>query len=184
MPKALTHRQERKERSQDGDLQQYLTFTLDQETYAVSIGKVREIVEFHSLTKIPMMPAFLCGVTNLRGAVIPVIDLLSRFGKGVTSLGNRSCIVIVEVEHAGEMSPLGILVNSVNEVVPVEEEDIEPRPSFGSSIRADFIDSLLNLHGEFIISLDLQQALSIQEMAELARSWGDDPTIHSGEDRS
>jgi purine-binding chemotaxis protein CheW len=162
-------------------MQQYLTFTLAQEIYAISIGKVREIVEFHSLTRIPMMPDFLCGVTNLRGAVIPVIDLLSRFGKGTTVIGNRSCIVIVEVEHADEMTPLGVLVNSVNEVVPVQEQDIEPRPSFGSSIRAEFIDALLNLHGEFVISLDIQQALSIQEMAGLAMNWGSGSSSQNGE---
>jgi purine-binding chemotaxis protein CheW len=127
------------------------------------------------------MPDFLCGVTNLRGAVIPVVDLLARFGKGVTAIGKRTCIVIIEVKNEDEKTPLGILVNSVNAVLPVDHEHIESRPSFGTSIRADFIEALLNLGGNFVIALDVQQVLSIEEMSGIARSLGGSDSHGNGE---
>ena len=145
------------------DVRQYLTFTLGSDVFAIAIGKVREIVEFHTLTRIPLMPQFLRGVTNLRGSVIPVVDLLSRFGHGLTEIGRRTCIVIVEVDLGEDQIPLGIIVNAVNEVVPVDPSRIESRPAFGSKIRADFVESLLNLGDLFVIALDVQQALSIDE---------------------
>lgn len=153
------------------EIRQFLTFTLEDEIYAVPIGKVREIVEFHTLTEIPLMPAFLRGVTNLRGAVIPVVDLLARFGRGSTTIGRRACIVIAEVEHEDEQQPLGIIVSAVNEVLPVDDSRIESRPAFGTRIRSDFVEALLNLENRFVICLDLQQALSIAEMSEVATHW-------------
>lgn len=161
-------------REAEAETRQFLTFTLGDETFAVAIGKVREIVEFHSLTEIPLMPSFLRGVTNLRGAVIPVIDLLSRFGKGTTVTGHRTCIVIVEVEHDDAFHPLGILVNAVNEVLPVEDSRIEARPTFGTRIRHDFVEALLNLGDRFVIALDVQQTLSVDEMSTLAAHWSGD----------
>lgn len=158
-------------REPEAEAKQFLTFTLGNETYAIPIGKVREIVEFHMLTEIPLMPDFLRGVTNLRGAVIPVIDLLSRFGKGSTVIAARTCIVVAEVEYDDEKQPLGIIVNAVNEVLPVEESRIETRPSFGTSIRSDFVQALLNIGDRFVIALDVQQTLSIEEMSELASQW-------------
>lgn len=158
-------------RETEAEPRQYLTFTLANETFAVAIGKVKEIVEFHSLTEIPLMPHFLRGVTNLRGAVIPVIDLLSRFGKGTTVAGARTCIVILEVEYDDARHPLGVMVNAVNEVLPVEESRIENRPAFGTHIRPDFVEALLNLGDRFVIALDVQQALSVDEMASLASQW-------------
>lgn len=161
-------------RDAEAETRQFLTFTLGDETFAVAIGKVREIVEFHSLTEIPLMPSFLRGVTNLRGAVIPVIDLLSRFGKGTTVTGHRTCIVIVEVEHDDAFHPLGILVNAVNEVLPVEDSRIEARPTFGTRIRHDFVEALLNLGDRFVIALDVQETLSVDEMSTLAAHWSGD----------
>ena len=163
----------RVQREPEAEARQYLTFTLGEETYGVAIGKVREIVEFHTLTQIPLMPAFLRGVTNLRGAVIPVVDLLSRFGLGTTEIGRRTCIVIVEVGAGEETIPLGIIVNAVNEVLPVDPSKIESRPAFGSKIRTDFVESLLNLGERFVIALDVQQTLSVSEMSELAARWVD-----------
>jgi len=157
----------------EAEARQYLTFTLGEDVYGVAIGKVREIVEFHTLTQIPLMPGFLRGVTNLRGAVIPVVDLLSRFGHGLTEIGRRTCIVIVEVDIGDDKSPLGIIVNAVNEVVPVDPSKIESRPAFGSKIRADFVEALLNLGERFVIALDVQQTLSVDEMSEIAARWVD-----------
>lgn len=163
----------RRERVPEAEAKQYLTFMLGEETFAIAIGKIREIVEFHTLTQIPLMPGFLRGVTNLRGAVIPVVDLLSRFGHGNTEIGRRTCIVIVEVDVGEDKSPLGIIVNAVNEVVPVDPARIEPPPAFGSKIRSDFVESLLNLGERFVIALDVQQTLSVDEMSELAARWID-----------
>lgn len=157
----------------ESEARQYLTFSLGDDIYGVAIGKVREIVEFHTLTQIPLMPAFLRGVTNLRGAVIPVVDLLSRFGHGLTEIGKRTCIVIVEVDIGDDKSPLGVIVNAVNEVVPVDPSKIESRPAFGSKIRADFVEALLNLGDRFVIALDVQQTLSVDEMSEIASRWVD-----------
>lgn len=159
---------------------QYLTFALGDEVYAVSIRKVREIVEFRTLTEIPLMPGFLRGVTNLRGAVIPVVDLLERFELGRTGIGSRSCIVVVEVESVQESALLGILVNAVNAVLPVEAGDIEARPSFGTRIRADFIESLLKVDGHFVPALEIGQVMSVEEMSLLAADWNGREPIQGG----
>jgi len=155
------------------DTQQYLTFALGREMFAVGILNVKEIIEFGNVTEIPMMPAFIRGVINLRGAVVPVIDLSARFGGPASTVSRRTCIVIVEVDLGEEKSPLGIIVNAVNEVVPVDPSKIESRPAFGSKIRADFVESLLNLGDRFVIALDVQQTLSVDEMSEIASRWID-----------
>ncbi|SMC18130.1 purine-binding chemotaxis protein CheW [Andreprevotia lacus DSM 23236] len=147
--------------------QQFLTFTLSSELFAIPIEHIREIIEFGGLTEIPMLPPFLRGVINLRGAVVPVVDLAARFGRNVTEIGRRTCIVILEVEQENQMLALGIIVDAVNEVLSVEPGQIEPRPSFGAKIRADFIDGMISLGERFVIALDIQQVLSVDEMATL-----------------
>jgi len=146
---------------------QYLTFTLGSELFAVPIAPIREIIEFRELTAIPMTPAFLCGVLNLRGAVVPVIDLSARFGRERISVQRRTCIVIVEVELEDGLHPLGIVVDAVNEVLEANQEDIESRPSFGSGLRADFVAGILNLAGRFVVMLDLARVLSAGELEQL-----------------
>ena len=146
---------------------QYLTFTLAGEFFALPIEHVREIIEFDGMTPIPMMPEFLRGVINLRGAVVPVVDLQSRFGRGITTMGKRTCFVIVEVEHDETPHPLGIMVDAVNEVVTVDGSQIEEKPAFGTRLRSDFVDGILNLDGRFVVTLDIHQVLSIEEMASL-----------------
>jgi len=146
---------------------QYLTFTLGGELFGIPIDRVREILEYLEPTTIPMMPAFLRGVINLRGAVVPVIDLQARFGRGATEVAHRSCFVIVEVEYDGGAHPLGILVDAVNEVVAVDRSRLEPKPTFGARIRADFVDGILNLEKSFVITLNMGQILSIEELATL-----------------
>lgn len=151
----------------DAGTSQYLTFTLAGEAFAIPIEHVREIIEFNGLTTIPMMPPFLRGVINLRGAVVPVVDLQARFGRGETEINKRTCVIIVELNHDDETPSIGIMVDAVNEVLSVERNRIEAKPAFGTKIRADFIDGILNLDGRFIITLDIQQVLSIDEMASL-----------------
>lgn len=146
---------------------QYLTFALGEEVYGIPIERVREILECLPPTTIPMMPSFLRGVINLRGAVVPIIDLQSRFGRGVTVVQRRSCFVILEVEHGDSVHPLGILVDSVNEVIMVERSRLEAKPAFGARIRSDFVEGILNLEKGFVITLDIRNVLSVEEMATM-----------------
>ncbi len=146
---------------------QYLTFSLGGDQFGVSIERVREILEYAEPTVVPMMPPFLRGVINLRGAVVPIVDLQSRFGRGATSVARRSCFVITEVEHDGAFHPLGILVDAVNEVIAVDRGALEAKPTFGVHIRSDFVEGILNLEKGFVITLDMRNVLSIEEMAAM-----------------
>lgn len=147
--------------------QQYLTFRLGDERFAISIQSIREIIEFPGLTSIPLTPGFLAGVINLRGAVVPVIDLSVRFGRAVTEVGRRTCIVIVEVETEDGLQALGVIVDAVDEVVDVEAAQIETRPNFGSGIRADFVAGMLRLGNRFVVALDLDKVLSAEELEQM-----------------
>ena len=157
---------------------QFLTFMLGQEQYAVGILHIKEIIEYGSLATVPMMPDCVRGVINLRGAVVPVLDLSARFGRAVSSIGKRSCIVIVEVgEGDGEVDAqrqpkqvLGMLVDAVNAVVDINATDIEPAPSFGTRIRPDFIAGMGKCGGKFVVLLDIEQVLASEEIATLARA--------------
>lgn len=160
-----------------GESRQYLTFALAEELYAISIRRVREILEFRNLTEVPLMPGFLRGVTNLRGLVIPVVDLQERFGIGHTEIGPRTCIVVVEVDSEEERTYLGILVNAVHEVLPIEPDCIGPRPTFGPRIRVDFIEALLDVGKGFMIALDLSHVLSLDEMSEIASRWNENAAV-------
>lgn len=148
--------------------QQYLTFLLDGEPFAIGILVIKEIIEYGTLTEVPLMPDFIRGVLNLRGAVVPVIDLAARFGRDPADIGRRSCIVIIEMENEGEVQDVGVVVDTVNEVLDIPVNAIQPAPSFGAKIRADFIDGMVEMDGRFIIILDVNRVLSIDEMALLA----------------
>jgi purine-binding chemotaxis protein CheW len=150
------------------EIAQYLTFLLSGEMYAVGILNVKEIIEYGQLTEIPMMPAFIRGVINLRGSVVPVIDLAARFGGHQTENSRRTCIVIIELTTADERHDIGIVVDAVSEVLEVSSADIEPPPSFGAKIRADFIAGMGKIAGKFVIILDIQKVLSVEEIASLA----------------
>ena len=151
-----------------GDTHQYLTFTLGGEMFAVGILNVKEIIEYGHLTEIPMMPSFIRGVINLRGAVVPVVDLSARFGHPASEVQRRTCIVIVEVKQEDVSQDIGIMVDAVSEVLEIGAKDIEPPPSFGAKIRADFIAGMGKVNGKFVIILEIMRVLSIDEMAMLA----------------
>ncbi|MDD5250967.1 MAG: chemotaxis protein CheW [Rhodocyclaceae bacterium] len=155
-----------------GEAHQYLTFTLAGEMFAVGILNVKEIIEYGSLTEIPMMPAFIRGVINLRGAVVPVIDLAARFGGKATAIGRRTCIVIVEVQQDEGRHDIGIVVDAVSEVLEIPGAEIEPPPAFGARIRADFIAGMGKVNGRFVIILDILRVLSVEEMAVIAGTAG------------
>lgn len=146
---------------------QFLTFAAGSETLALGILHVREIIEYGRVTAVPMLPAFVRGVINLRGSVVPVIDLAARLGRAPATIGRRSCIVIVELPEAdGERRVLGLLVDAVSAVIDIPE--IEPPPSFGARMRPDFILGMGKLGEHFVVILDPTQALSLDEMAALA----------------
>lgn len=147
--------------------QQYLTFVLREECYGISIESVKEIIEYGSITAIPLMPPFVKGVLNLRGEVVPVIDLSLRFGKTVTALHKRSCIVILEIPFEQQQVVLGIVVDAVNEVVEIEPSQIEAPPTFGAKIRAQFIRGVANIDDKFVILLHGERVLSVEEMASI-----------------
>jgi purine-binding chemotaxis protein CheW len=146
---------------------QYLTFTLAGEVFAVETLSVKEIIEYGQITTVPMMPSFIRGVINLRGAVVPVIDLGVRFRNVPTQITRRSCIVILEVSDGEENQTLSVVVDAVNEVLEISPTDIEPPPAFGAKIRTDFIDGMAKVAGSFVILLNVGKILSIDEIASL-----------------
>jgi len=147
------------------DNAQYLTFALGQEVYAIGILSIKEIIEFGGITAVPMMPATIRGVINLRGAVVPVMDLAVRFGKPPSEIGRRTCIVIVETQHDGEQQVIGVVVDSVSAVQDIPAADIEPPPSFGLKISSHFVAGIGKVQGRFVILLDVNQVLSMDELA-------------------
>ncbi len=152
---------------------QYLTFLLSGEVYALGILNTKEIIDYDYLTEVPMMPAFVRGVINLRGSVVPIIDLLARFGKGMTPIAKRTGIVIVEIPNDSEddsQQYIGIIVDVVNEVVDISPQEIEPAPNFGTGIRPDFINGMAKRNDRFIILLNIDRVLSVNEMASLSKT--------------
>ena len=166
---------------------QYLTFVLGGEIYALGILNIKEIIDYGNLTEVPMMPAFVRGVINLRGSVVPIVDLMARFGKGSTSIAKRTGIVIVETaaDCDDSQQDIGIMVDAVNEVVDISQQDIEPPPSFGAGIRPEFINGMAKRNGHFIILLNINRVLSVDEMADLSKAVSSQqptPALeHSGE---
>jgi purine-binding chemotaxis protein CheW len=148
--------------------QQYLTFVVGGEAFAIGILHIKEIIEYGQLTEVPRMPAFIRGVINLRGAVVPVVDLKACFGKAVSDITRRTCIVIVEVQQEGEQHDIGVLVDAVSAVLEIPAGDIEPAPSFGARIRADYITGMGKVDGKFVILLNIGAVLSLDDMAALA----------------
>ena len=151
---------------------QYLTFLLGSEMFAIDILGIKEIIEYGSLTSVPMMPEFIRGVINLRGAVVPVVDLSARFSRAASAVTRRSCIVIIEANNDGETQDIGVLVDSVSEVLEIPANEIEPAPSFGAKIRADFISGMGKIKEKFVIILDADKVLSVNELAMLSGVGG------------
>lgn len=146
---------------------QYLTFMLGGETFAIGILHVKEIIGYGGLTEVPMMPECIRGVINLRGAVVPVMDLAARFGRQPSPITKRSCIVIVELEANGERQDMGVVVDAVNAVLEIPASEIEPPPAFGAKIRTDFIEGMGKIDGRFVILLNVDKVLSTDEIVAL-----------------
>jgi purine-binding chemotaxis protein CheW len=149
---------------------QYLTFMLAQEQFAIGILGIKEIIEYHGVTEVPMMPACVRGVINLRGAVVPVIDLNARFGRKSSEVTKRTCVVIVESDcGTGERQVMGLVVDAVNEVLDIAAADIEPPPAFGARVRSDFIHGVGKVKGRFVLLLDVARALSIDDIGGVSQ---------------
>lgn len=152
--------------------QQYLSFQLGEEAFAIGILHIKEIIEYGQVTAVPMMPRFLRGVINLRGSVVPVIDLNARFGREPSSIGKRTCIVIVEVASGDQTQVLGMVVDAVNAVLDIPAKALEPAPAFGTGIRTDFIAAMGKLEQGFLIVLNLNRILSWQDIEALRQLDG------------
>jgi purine-binding chemotaxis protein CheW len=147
---------------------QFLTFSLGEEIFGMDISTVREIIQYGPLTTVPLMPDFVRGVINLRGAVVPVIDLHARFGRSQAVLSKKTCIVVFDAMRAGERIELGLLVDAVSEVIEIPPDHIEPPPNFGTSVRRDFIRGMGKVaQGRFVIILEPDKAFDMNEMATL-----------------
>jgi purine-binding chemotaxis protein CheW len=141
---------------------QYLTFMLDGEMFALGIQAVKEIIGYGNLTVVPMMPECIRGVINLRGAVVPVMDLSARFGRKPGAVTKRTCVVIVEVEAEGTRQDVGMIVDAVNAVQDLLPSEIEPPPPFGARLRAELIEGMGKVGGRFVIILDADRIWSIE----------------------
>lgn len=147
--------------------QQYLTFLLGREMFGLGILGIKEIIEYRVPTDVPMMPPALRGVINLRGAVVPVVDLQQRFGRNASAITKRSCIVIVEIAHGQLHQVLGLLVDAVSEVLEITPSDIVDTPSFGAGIARDFIHAMGKIGERFVIQLDADAVLGNDTLAQL-----------------
>jgi len=146
---------------------QYLSFDLDDEVFALDISKVREVLEYTSVTKVPQTPDFMKGVINLRGNVVPVIDMRLKFGMSGTEKTVNTCVIIVEVSLDGESTVLGAMADSVQEVFELESDQIEPAPRIGTRLNTDFIKGMGKRDNEFIIILDIDKIFTWDEMGIL-----------------
>ncbi len=143
---------------------QYLTFFLGEELFAMDIRTVREIIQHATMTVVPMTPNFVRGVINLRGAVVPVIDLQSRLGRTPMVVGKKTCVVILDATQDGDKTELGLMVDAVSEVIDIAESDIEAPPHFGGSIQREYIRGMGKVKGEFVVILEPNRALNIDDM--------------------
>ena len=144
---------------------QYLTFKLGDEVFALDIGKVREVLDFTTVTKVPQTPDFMRGVINLRGNVVPVVDLRLCFEMSRTEKTVNTCIVVVEMLVDGESSVIGALADSVEEVIDLEPDQIQPPPRIGTKIRTDFIKGMGKRDAQLIMILDIDRVFSVEELS-------------------
>lgn len=146
---------------------QYLTFMLEQEIFALDVATVREILDFTTVTKVPQTPDFMRGVINLRGAVVPVMDLRLQFGMSATEKTVNTCIIVVEMALEGETMVLGLLADSVQEVIDLEPGQIEPAPRIGTKLNTEFIVGMGKHNDQFLMILDINKVFAEGEMASV-----------------
>lgn len=157
-------------RETEQNVQQYLTFLIGGEEYAVSLVKVKEIIEYDIVTEIPKTPEWVRGVINLRGNVVPVIDLAVKFRLPASVAGKLTCIVITEVECEGEPTVMGIMADAVRQVIDLKPRDIEVPPTFGTRVKVDYLLGMARSGKKFCLLLDTEKVLSTDELLELPDS--------------
>jgi purine-binding chemotaxis protein CheW len=161
---------------------QYLTFALDAQRFAVEILAVKEIIQYHDTTLVPMMPPWIRGVINLRGAVVPVMDMGVRLGLSELAVTKRTCIIIVEVDAGAERHDVGAMVDSVNKVLEIPRADVEFVAAFGSGMRTDFMRGLAKVDEGFVVVLDSNRVLSMEDSPEPpTAAAATHPTAHVGQ---
>jgi purine-binding chemotaxis protein CheW len=143
---------------------QYLTFYLAEEEYAIGILQVKEILEYDTLTKVPQTPPSIRGVINLRGSVVPVVDLAAKFGLPAIAVTKRTCIVIVEVDLEGRRTVMGVLADAVSQVMDLTPADIEAPPTFGTAVRVDYLQGMGKVGKKFVLILDVNRVLSTPDL--------------------
>ncbi|MBF0440011.1 MAG: chemotaxis protein CheW [Magnetococcales bacterium] len=149
---------------------QFLTFHLAQEVFAIDISKIKEVLEFTSLTKIPRTPDFMCGVINLRGSVVPVVDMRLKFGMTKSEKTVNTCIIIIDVTQEDGTTVIGAMADSVKEVMELDPGQIEPAPKIGTGLRTDFIRGMGKQGNQFVILLDTDKVFSAAELSLLAEA--------------
>lgn len=149
---------------QEAVQKQYLTFFLADEEYAVGIQRVKEIIEYTAITKVPKVPVWIRGVINLRGNVVPVVDLAVRFGMEERPVTKMTCIVIVEVQQESERAVMGVIADAVNQVIDLAPEDIEEPPAFGTRVRLEYLFGMGKLGKKFALILNIDSVLSAADL--------------------
>ncbi len=152
------------------EISQYLTFKLGDEVFGVDVAQVREILDYIKITKVPQTPDYMCGVINLRGNVVPVIDMRLKFGLEKTNKTVNTCIIVVEVELEEGNTILGALVDSVQEVFELDPEDIEPSPKIGTKLKIDFIKGMGKRDDNFIIILNIDKVFTSEEISIIEKT--------------
>jgi purine-binding chemotaxis protein CheW len=148
--------------------QQYLTFLLANEECAISILKVREIIEYDTITTVPKMDPWVRGVINLRGSVVPVVDLAAKFGMEQKPVGKTTCIVIVEAQFEDQQATVGLIVDAVSQVMELSEDSIQPVPDFGTSVKMDYLIGMAQSGRKFALLLDVNKVLTMEELHDLS----------------
>jgi purine-binding chemotaxis protein CheW len=154
------------------ETRQYLTFKLGDEIFGTDVAKVREVLDYTAITKVPRTPDFMSGVINLRGSVVPVVDLRLCFHMSKTERTKNTCIVVVEVMLEGESTVIGALTDSVVEVVDLEPEQIQPAPRIGTQIKTEFIKGMGRINSQFVIILDIDRVFSADQLSAVRNPEG------------
>src|SRR4051812_9914321 len=154
-------------KKQTAEIQQFLTFLLAGEEFAVSILKVKEILEYDTITTVPNVPKWICGVLNLRGSVVPIVDLAMKFGRPASEITKLTCIVIVETLCDGERLTMGVLVDSVSQVIDLAADDIEAPPAFGTGVKTGYLQGMGRSGKKFCLMLNIDNVLASEELLEL-----------------
>src|SRR5262245_48128495 len=157
---------------------QYLTFFLGDEQYAVGVLTVKEIIEYGVVTRVPTTPPYIRGVINLRGSVVPVVDLSVKFGFEPCPLSRRTCIIIMETTLRGERATMGVVADSVSQVIQFAEQDIEQAPAFGSRVRMEYLEGMAKMGSKFVLILNMNEVFATDDVVTAAGAVP--PVVHGG----